>query len=158
MATKTLFNDIVDTFITRIQANLTVLGVGGVEERAEDPAVLDKVRQYGGYMYVIPLAEGRDRMDNMQGGTKDMYHNFSMNVTSYFDQTATTMENKSLISDLRLTRDRAFDLVDLFNGNDNQIALGFVYRFELEQGYYEIVDRIIYTYNVKFFIKVLETK
>ena len=156
MATKTLFNNVVDGFLAVVNANLTALGVGGIEERAEDPAVMDKVRQYGGYMYLIPLAEGRDRMDNMQGGTKDMYHNFSMNVTAYYDFTATTMSSKSLTSNLRLTRDYAFDLIDLFNGNDNQIAKGFVYRFELEQGYYEIVDRIIYTYNVKFFFKVLE--
>ena len=156
MGTKDLFNGSVDAFIATINLNLVVLGVGGIEERAEDPAVMDKVRKYGGYMYVIPLAEGRDRMDNMQGGTKDMYHNFSMNVTAYFDNTATTMSSKGLSSDLRLTRDRGFNLIDLFNGNDNQIDKGFIYRFELEQGYYEIVDRIIYTYNVKFFVKVLE--
>ena len=157
MTTKTLFNNIVDQFITVINANLTTLAVGGVEERAEDPAVLDKVRKYGGYMYIIPLAEGRDRMDVMQGSPdKEMYHNFSMNATSYFDYTADTNTNRSVTPSLRLTRDHAFDLIDLFNGNDNQIANGFVYRFELEQGYYEIVDRIIYTYNVKFFMKVLE--
>ena len=157
MTTKTLFNNIVDGFVAVVNANLVALGVGGVEERAEDPAVLDKVRKYGGYMYVIPLAEGRDRMDVMQGSPgKEMYHNFSMNVTSYFDYTSATMSAGSLTSSLRLTRDYAFDLIDMFNGDDNQIAKGFVYRFELEQGYYEIVDRIIYTYNVKFFMKVLE--
>jgi hypothetical protein len=157
MATKDVFNGVVDAFLTKINLNLTTLGIGGVEERAEDPAVLDKVRKYGGYMYVIPLAEGRDRMDNMQGSPgKEMYHNFSMNVTTYFDYTAATMSDKSLISSLRKTRDYAFTLVDLFNGDDNQMGKGFVFRFELEQGYYEIVDRIIYTYNVKFFIKILE--
>jgi hypothetical protein len=102
-------------------------------------------------MYVIPLAEGRDRMDNMMGGTKDMYHNFSMNVTAYFDYTGT-----ALTSALRTTRGHGFDLVDLFNGDDNQCGVGFFYRFELEGGYYEIVDRIIHTYNVKFFCKILE--
>jgi hypothetical protein len=158
MATKTLFNNIVDAFIAKINLNLVILGVGGVEERAEDPAVLDKVRKFGGYMYVIPLAEGRDRMDNMMGGTKDMYHNFSMNVVAYYDFTATTKSSKSLTSDLRLTRDYGYTLIDLFNGDDNQVGKGFFYRFELEQGYYEIIDRIIYTYNVKFFVKVLETE
>jgi hypothetical protein len=157
MTTKTLFNNIVDAFITVVNTNKAALGVGGIEERAEDPAVMDKVRQYGGYMYVIPLAEGRDRMDNMQNSPdKEMYHNFSMNVTAYFDFTATTMSSKGLTSDLRKCRDLGFDLVDLFNGYDNQVGKGFIYRFELEQGYYEIVDRIIYTYNVKFFVKVLE--
>lgn len=151
-STKDLFNDAVDAFITRVNSNLTALGIGGVEERAEDPAVMDKVRRYGSYMYVIPLAEGRDRMDVLPGGTKDMYHNFSMNVTAYFDYTGTALETA-----LRTTRDHGFDLIDLFNGDDNQVGLVFFYRFELEQGYYEIVDRIIHTYNVKFFAKSLET-
>ena len=156
-STKTLFNNIVDAVTTRITTNKVALGLGGVEERAEDPAVMDKVRQYGGYCYVIPLAEGRDRMDNMQGGTKDMYHNFSFNVTAYHDETSLTRSSDGLTTPLRKVRDYSFDLIDLFNGNDNQIGLGFVYRFESEIGYYEIVDRIIYTYNVKFYVKVLET-
>lgn len=157
MATKTIISDIVDGFITKINTNKVALGIGGIEERAEDPAVMDKVRQYGGYMYVIPLAEGRDRMDNMQGSPgKEMYHNFSMNVVAYYDFTATTKSSKGLTSDLRRCRDYGYDMVDLFNGYDNQVGKGFFYRFELEQGYYEIIDRIIYTYNVKFFVKVLE--
>lgn len=157
MATKDVINEVVDGTIAVVQANLTTLGIGGIEERAEDPAVMDKVRQYGGYMYIIPLAEGRDRMDNMQGSPdKEMYHNFSMNLVAYYDGTATTMSSKALTSNLRLARDRGYDLIDLFNGDDNQIGKGFFYRFELEQGYYEIVDRIIYTFNVKFFVKVLE--
>ena len=114
------------------------------------------MRELGSYAYIIPLAEGRDRMDVMQGGTKDMYHNFSINVTSYFDYTSIVLAADSLTSSLRLTRDHAYDLIDLFNGNDNQVDEGFIYRFELEQGYYEIVDRIIHTYNVKMFIKILE--
>jgi hypothetical protein len=157
MATKQLFNGIVDAVVTRIDTNKVALGIGGVEERAEDPAVMDKVRQFGSYCYVIPLAEGRDRMDVMQGSPgKEMYHNFSFNVTSYFDSTSAIMTADSLVSSLRLTRDYAFDLIDLFNGDDSQIGLGFVYRFELEQGYYEIVDRIITTYNIKFYVKSLE--
>jgi len=155
--TKVLIDGIVDAITTVITTNKVALGVGGVEERAEDPAVLDKVRQYGGYCYVIPLAEGRDRMDNMQGGTKDMYHNFSINVTSYFDSTATIRSSGGLTSSLRATRDLGYDLIDKFNGNDNQVGLGYIYRFELEQGYYEIADKIITTYNVKFYIKVLDT-
>jgi hypothetical protein len=155
--TKDLFNGIVDAIITKITTNKTALGIGGVEERAEDPAVMDKVRQYGSYCYVIPLAEGRDRMDNMQGSPgKEMYHNFSINVTSYFDSTSTILTADSLTSSLRATRDLAFGLIDLFNGDDNQVGKGFIYRFELEQGYYEIVDRIITTYNIKMYVKVLE--
>lgn len=157
MATKDLINGIVDTVISRIDAAKVSLNIAGVEERAEDPAVMDKVRQYGSWCYVIPLAEGRDRMDNMQGGTKDMYHNFSFNVTAYFDMTSLAMSATSLISSLRLTRDRGYDLIDLFNGNDNQIGLGYVYRFELEQGYYQIQTELITTYNVKFYVKSLET-
>lgn len=156
MATKDVVNGVVDAFLTRVTANLTTLGLGGVEERAEDPAVMDKVRQYGSWLYVIPLAEGRDRMDVMQGGTKDMYHNFSMNCTAYFDYTASAQSSGGLTTPLRTTRDHGFDLVDLFNGNDNQCGVGFFYRFELEQGYYEIVDKVIFTYNVKFFVKILE--
>lgn len=156
MTGKKIINDMVDAFIARVNANLTTLSLGGIEERAEDPAVMDKVRQYGSYAYLIPLAEGRDRMDNMQGGTKDMYHNMSMNVTAYYDYTSTIMSTGSLISTLRLTRDHAYDLIDLFNGNDNQVGLGMIYRFELEQGYYEIQTRIIDTYNVKFYVKILE--
>ena len=114
-STKTLFNGVVDAVITRINTNKVVLGVGGVEERAEDPAVMDKVRQYGGYCYVIPLAEGRDRMDVMQGGTKDMYHNFSFNVTSYFDSTAVILAADSLVTSLRATRNLAFDLIDNYD-------------------------------------------
>lgn len=154
--TKDLINGIVDAVITRITTNKVALGIGGVEERAEDPAVMDKVREFGGYCYVIPLAEGRDRMDVMQGGTKDMYHNFSINVTSYYDSTATILAADSLVSSLRATRGLAYDMIDLFNGNDNQIGLGFVYRFELEQGYYEIQTRIITTSNVKMYVKSLE--
>jgi hypothetical protein len=154
--TKDLINDVVDAMTTVITTNKALLGIGGIEERAEDPAVMDKVRQYGGYAYIIPLAEGRDRMDNMQGGTKDMYHNFSINVTSYFDFTSYVQSSNGLTSSLRLCRDHAYDLIDLFNGNDNQVGVGFIYRFELESGYYEIVDRIINTYNVKFFVKILE--
>jgi hypothetical protein len=90
-------------------------------------------------------------MDNMQGGQKVMYHNFSMNVPAYFNYTGTALNTA-----LRTTRNHAFDLIDLFNGDDNQIGHGFIYRFELEQGYYEIVDKIIHTYNVKFFVKVLD--
>jgi len=154
--TKDVFNGIVDAFLAKVTLNKVLLGVGGIEERAEDPAVMDKVRLHGGYAYLVPLAEGRDRMDNMQGGTKDMYHNFSMNCTAYFDYTSTVMSSAALTSSLRTTRDHAFDLIDLFNGDDNQIGLGYVFRFELEQGYYEVIDRIIFTYNVKFFIKALE--
>jgi len=158
MATHDLINSIVDEVISRIETNKVSLGLGGAEERAEDPAVMDKVRQYGSYAYVVPLAEGRDRMDVMQGSPdKEMYHNFSINVTGYFDQTALTMSSRGLTSPLRLTRDYGYKLVDLFNGDDNQIGMGYVYRFELEQGYYEIVDKIIHTYNIKFFVKSLET-
>ena len=153
--TKDVINGIVDAMLAVIRANKAITGLGGVEERAEDPAVLDKVRENGSWAYLIPLAEGRDRMDNMQGGTKDMYHNFSINVTSYYDSTFQT-QSTNISSQLRAVRDRAYDLVDLFNGNDNQVGQGYIYRFELEQGYYEIADRIIYTYNVKFFIKVLD--
>jgi hypothetical protein len=156
MATKTIINNMVDAFTATVNSNLVALGLGGIEERAEDPAVMDKVRKYGSYAYIIPLAEGRDRMDNMQGGTKDMYHNLSVNITAYFDQTATVKSSKGLTSSLRLTRDRAYDLIDLFNGNDNQVGYGYIYRFELEMGYYEIIDFLITTYNVKFFIKILE--
>jgi len=156
-STKTLINGIVDAITATITTNKTALGIGGVEERAEDPAVMDKVRKYGGYCYVIPLAEGRDRMDVMQGGTKDMYHNFSVNVTAYYDSSSTIKAADSLVSSLRATRGYAYDLIDLFNGNDNQVGLGYVYRFELEQGYYEIVDKIITTFNVKMYIKSLET-
>lgn len=154
--TKDLINGIVDAVISRIDTNKVALGIGGVEERAEDPAVVDKVRRYGGYCYVIPLAEGRDRMDVMQGGTKDMYHNFAINVTSYLNMTRTAKAEEALVGSLRETRDHAYDLIDLFNGNDNQIGLGYVYRFELEQGYYLIADQLITTYNVKFYVKSLE--
>lgn len=141
-----------------VEANKDDLGLGGVEERAEDPAVMDKVKQNGSWAYLIPLAEGRDRMDNMQGSPdKEMYHNFSINITAYFDYSKEFKEDKSLSPSLRLTRDYAYDLIDLFNGDDNQVGLGYIYRFELEQGYYEIVDMIIHTYNVKFYIKALET-
>lgn len=157
MATKTIINNIVDAFLAKVNANLTTVGLAGIEERAEDPAVMDKVRYNGSWAYLIPLAEGRDRMDNMQGSPdKEMYHNFSMNLTAYFDFTSTVMTAGSLTSSLRITRDRAYDMIDLFNGDDNQLGKGFIHRFELEQGYYEIVDRIIHTYNVKFFVKVLE--
>lgn len=151
-ATHEKINGMVDAVLTKIDTNKVTLGLGGVEERAEDPAVMDKVRTLGSYAYVVPLAEGRDRMDVMQGSiNKEMYHNFSINVTAYFDLTSMGQ----LPSALRLTRDRAYDMVDLFNGDDNQIGEGFVYRLELEQGYYEIVDRIIHTYNIKMFIKSL---
>ena len=157
MATKDLINGIVDAVITRIDTNKLALGIGGVEERAEDPAVMDKVRENGSWCYVVPLAEGRDRMDVMQGSPdKEMYHNFSFNVTSYFDMTDTVKVTNSLISSLRQTRDYGYDLIDLFNGDDCQIGLGFVYRLELEQGYYEITDRLITTYNIKFYVKSLE--
>ena len=154
--TKDVVNGVVDAMMATITTNKVALGIGGIEERAEDPAVMDKVRKYGSYAYLIPLAEGRDRMDNMQGGTKDMYHNLSINVTAYFDYTSMAQSSGLLTSGIRLCRDYAYDLVDQFNGDDNQVGLGFTYRFELEQGYYEIVDRIIHTYNVKFFVKILE--
>lgn len=155
--TKDIINGIVDAMTTTITTNKTALGIGGVDERAEDPAVMDKVRQYGGYAYIIPLAEGRDRMDNMQGSPgKEMYHNLSINVTGYFDYTASTRTTGSVSTPMRTTRNLGYDLIDLFNGSDNQVGKGFIYRFEIEQGYYEITDRLIYTYNVKFFIKVLE--
>lgn len=157
MTAAELVDGIVDALIAKMNSNLTTLGLGGVEERSEDPAVMDKVRTLGSYAYVIPLAEGRDRMDVMQGSPgKEMYHNFSINVTAYYDQTSLTMSSGGLTTPLRLTRGYAYKLTDLFNGDDNQLGLGYVFRFELEQGYYEIVDRIIHTYNVKFFIKSLE--
>jgi hypothetical protein len=157
MATHDLINNIVDTVIARINTNKVALGIGGVEERAEDPAVMDKVRTLGSYCYVIPLAEGRDRMDVMQGSpNKEMYHNFSFNVTSYFDMTEDVKSDESLVNSLRKTRDYAYDLVDFFNGDDNQIGFGYVYRLELEQGYYVINDRLITTYNIKFYVKSLD--
>ena len=159
MSTADLIDGIVDAITTRINSNASALGVGGCEERAEDPAVMDKVRQYGGYIYVIPLAEGRDRMDNMQSSQdKEMYHNFSINVTGYYNSTSSALTSKGLITALRGTRRMAYNMIDLFNGDDNQVGYGYIYRFELEQGYYEIVDKIITTYNVKMYIKSLETE
>lgn len=151
MGTKLLFNDIVDEMLSRINTNKTTLGIGGIEERAEDPAVLDKVKLYGAYAYIVPLAEGRDRMNFTMGGTKDMGHTFSVNVTGYYNFT-----DETLPTALRTVRDHAFDLIDLFNGDDCMAAKGAFYAAELEQGYFENVDQIIHVYNVKFLVKVLE--
>ena len=154
--TASIFDAVVDEVISRISNNLSGLGLGGVEERAEDPAVMDKVRQHGSWCYVIPLAEGRDRMDIMQSSTgQEMYHNFSFNITAYFNSTSLARSSGGLTSPLRATRDNAFNLVDLFNDSNNNIGSGYVYRVELEQGYYEITDQIITTYNIKFYVKLL---
>lgn len=157
MSTAQMIDGVVDAIITRVNNNLVALNLGGIEERAEDPATLDKVRQYGSWAYIVPLAEGRDRMDIMQGSPSgEMYHNFSINIPAYFNMTSTVSSDGSLTNSWRTTRDNGYNLIDLFTGNNSQIGYGFVFRAELESGYYQIVDQLITTYNVKFFVKVLE--
>ena len=151
--------------IARIIANLTSLGFSadtitlmttngdtGCEERAEDPAVFDKLRQYGKYLYLVPLAEGRDKMTIYPSTTdKEMKHNLSVNVTGYYNETGST-----LTTALRIVRNYGYNLVDLFNGDDNAVGLGFCTAFELENGYFEDKDQIIHSFNVKVYVVSLE--
>jgi hypothetical protein len=152
MGAKDLVNGAVDSMLATINLNLTLLGLGGVEERAEDPAVMDKVRDNGSWAYLVPLAEGRDRMRFAMGGTKDMVHDFSVNVTGYY------IDNTSpdLPTGLRICRNHAYDLIDLLNGDDAVISQGVIYAAELEMGYILSIDKVVHVFNVKFAVKILE--
>jgi len=148
MTTSAAVNLIVDEIISRLNTNATALGgVLAVKEKSEDPAVVANFHAALPIIYVIPLADTKEKIQmTMQGGGDNIHNNFTVTIAGYYH--FADVDNY-----LRTLRGYAYDVVDLFSGTGNQVSIGNVYAADLEVGYFTVVDNVIHSFNLKLYIK-----
>jgi len=114
--TSSVIDAAVDDLMNKMM-NATTLGTfATVLERDEHPAVAAERGQLP-IGYVLPIIEDGDAINMTMGGPQ-CFHTFSMTALAYYRGDDTTLQ-----SDLRTTRDYAYNFIDLFRtGNYCQSA------------------------------------
>lgn len=146
MTSLSHIDGIVDAITDRITKNKESLGdYEVIEERDESPVYMDLLPA----CYVIPIADGKDTIKNVQGMGDATSHSFQVVVAAYYLQSDITTA-------LSTVRGYAYTLVDLFRGDNIAVDAGWVKEFTLEVGYYEAVDNIIHTFVVRMEIESID--
>jgi len=147
----TVINKIVDALITDIQT-ATTLGLGAaptVREWDEHPAIPAERGELP-LAYVIPIVEGKDKIDMTMGGP-NTFHTFPITFVAYYK--GTTDSRTQVITDLRTTRNYAYSFIEYYRTKGNFIDRGQITSAELEAGYWEGGGNIIHFWIVKLNIK-----
>lgn len=146
MTSLSHIDGIVDAITERITTNKASLGdYEVIEERDESPVYMDLLPA----CYVIPIADGKDTITNVQGMSEASTHSFPVIIAAYY-------LNNDITTALRTTRGYAYTLVDLFRGDGISVENGWVKGFTVEVGYYEAVDDIIHTFVVRMEIESID--
>lgn len=115
----------------------------GVYERDEYPqVVLDTGKPA---VYMLPMVNGSDVIDNTVGKSGISYHEFPVELVAFYRM-------NDVAEDLLTVREYGFNAYDLFKDNNN-IAGGVFHNFEIEFGYFTVVDYIIHWWWLTIYVK-----
>ena len=128
-------------------ATATTLGsFATVLERDEHPAIAAERGQLP-IGYVLPIIEGEDSIDMTMGGPQT-FHTFPITAVAYYQGNDSTLQ-----SDLRTTRDYAYNFVDLFRPG-NYCDRGQIYNAKVKVGYWIGGTLVIHYWIVKLSMKM----
>jgi hypothetical protein len=129
---------------TLLTTNKTSIGnITDVLERDEYPQVVLETGKP--VAYIIPMMDGPDIIDSTMGKPGISYHEFPVDIMAFY-----RMNN--VAEDLLTVRGYGFNAYDIFKANNN-ISGGVFHQFELEFGYFTVVDYIIHWWLLKLYVK-----
>ncbi len=145
-----------DTVRARIAASPD-LGNPVVYDRDEDPALL--ADNPGGLpaICVIPLGDKTDDI-TFSMGSDDWQHEFTVVIAGYYKAStvASVKPRYELYEDVVANREYAFAVVELFRGDNAFFDGGNIYKANIELGYFEIFNQVIYKFVVKLHVRMIE--
>ncbi len=144
MATKDKINGLIDAIIARVQTAAPSLGLEAVVEGDEMPTYVAP-----GTCYIVPLVEGKDRIQTTSGEGTTRIHTIPVTFVAYY-------KHWTIAEGLRSTRDRGYDLLDTFLGTPaaetieasvaGETVLGYVTDPVFEVGYARVADYVLHWY------------
>jgi hypothetical protein len=150
MTSTAAINAVTDAVISRLNSNVVALGnFIAIKERDQEPSVLADHVNLTPVLVVMPLSNRSDNMRMTMGTTGEVYHRFTLTITGYY-------AFDDLTTSIRTLRGYAYTCFDLFRGSNQQVAAAYITGASVNPGYFVMVDKPIYKWNVTLNFYMLE--
>jgi len=148
-STITSINTTISAIKTLLLANKASIGnITEVLERDEYPQIVLETGKP--LAYIIPMMDGPDIIEGKAGNAGISYHEFPVDIIAFY-----RMNN--IAEDLLTVREYGFNAYDVIKSGstscNNWLAGAVVHQFELEFGYFTVVDYIIHWWSLKLYVK-----